>query len=221
MGIPKSEQARIFEPFVQVGGADAYRVGGTGLGLAIVRRIVDLMHGEITLSSEPGKGATFNVTVTLGTSTPKPAPIQAKVPEPKRLTPRYGTVRPERILVAEDNEVNRMLATAQLEELGYGVDHVGDGVAAVVAARTGDYSLILMDSQMPQLDGLEATRQIRAAEGKGTHVPIVAMSANASKGYRELCLAAGMNDYISKPVVLSALQAAVEKWLQPVRITAP
>jgi CheY-like chemotaxis protein len=132
---------------------------------------------------------------------------------------RLGFVPPrgERILVAEDNEVNRMLVLAQLEELGCGADFVEDGAAAVAASETGLYSLILMDSQMPNMDGLEATAAIRKREAtSGGHIAIVCMTANASKNYRDICLAAGMDDYIAKPVLLATLQATVDRWLRTV-----
>lgn len=218
VGIPLSEQERIFEPFVQAGGTDVYRAGGTGLGLAIVRRIVELMDGEIALTSESGRGSAFRVTVKLGRKHFHHHVMPAQTSAVERTSssrPRaFGVARPERVLVAEDNEVNRMLALAQLEELGFRADCVGDGVEAVVAARSGDYALIFMDSQMPKLDGLAATREIRASEVSGHRVPIVAMTANASPGYHHQCLDAGMNDYIAKPVTLDALETILERWIE-------
>lgn len=123
-------------------------------------------------------------------------------------------LRSERILVAEDNETNRMLAMAQLEQLGFAADFVEDGSGAIAAAKTGLYALILMDGQMPRTDGFEATRSIRDWErDRETHVPIIAMTASTSAGYRDRCFAAGMDDYLAKPVLLSSLQATLDKWL--------
>ena len=128
----------------------------------------------------------------------------------------FVPMRSERILVAEDNEINRMLTLAQLEELEYGADFVEDGAAAIAVADADVYALIFMDSQMPNVNGLEATAAIRKAEAAtGRHVPIIAMTANVSPNYRGTCLSAGMDDYIAKPVLLDALQAMLEKWLIP------
>lgn len=131
-------------------------------------------------------------------------------------------LRPERILIAEDNETNRMLALAQLEELGFGADCVEDGAAAVAAVKTGLFSLILMDCQMPEMDGFEATRAIRRGEaGEAERIPVIAMTANTSAGYREQCLEAGMNDYVAKPVLLTSLQGVLDRWLSRSNHAAP
>jgi CheY-like chemotaxis protein len=128
----------------------------------------------------------------------------------------FARVRAERLLVAEDSEVNRMLAVAQLKELGFTVDCVTDGTDAVVSAKTGRYALILMDSQMPVMDGLAATREIRAGENPKSRIPIIAMTASTAQDHRERCLAAGMDDYIAKPVLLAPLRTLLDKWLVPI-----
>ena len=150
-----------------------------------------------------------------------PAGAPLALPEPDRGAPLdvKTATRPSpaglRLLLAEDNQVNQRLAVAVLTRMGYTVDVVDNGVKALAAAMTGQYAMVLMDCQMPEMDGYEATRAIRMAEaGSGRHLPIAAMTANAMEGDREKCLEAGMDDYVSKPISLERLQEVLDAWLE-------
>jgi CheY-like chemotaxis protein len=179
-----------------------------GLGLAIVRRLVAAMGGHIDVRSVEGQGATFEFTVAVKTSAPSVAPPLPESPEP---TPR----RPARILIAEDDRINQLTLTLFLESLGYRSAVVDNGLEAVKAVRSELYDAVLMDIQMPVLDGIEATRRIRK-EGAGKsdpHLPIIALTAHAMAGDREMFLAAGMSDYLSKPTEIETLGRVLHKAL--------
>jgi len=194
IGIPKEAQATIFEPFRQADGSMTRQYGGTGLGLAICARLVGLLGGYIWLDSEPGRGATFHFTARLrqGSQPARPSPPAEADSD---------VLPPLRILLVEDNAINARMAQRMLEKYGHQVAHAGDGYEALAELETGRFDLVLMDVQMPEMDGLEATRRIRQRElGAGGHVPIIAMTAHAMKGDRERCLEAGMDGYVSKPV---------------------
>jgi CheY-like chemotaxis protein len=195
IGIPQDKQKLIFEPFRQADGSTSRRFGGTGLGLAICARLVELMRGRIWVESEPGSGSTFCFTALL-----KPALREAKpaaAPDPD--VP--AAARPLRVLVAEDNPVNRKLATRILQNAGHTVFCANDGQEAVETLSRDRFDIILMDVQMPRMDGFEATAEIRRLESAlRIHTPIVALTANAMKGDRERCLDAGMDGYVSKPL---------------------
>jgi PAS domain S-box-containing protein len=212
VGIAPDLVPRLFEPFTQGETSTSRRHGGTGLGLAIARRLVGLMGGAIGVASLPGQGSEFSCTVRLGEATgiECPEPDDAPAPAPA------GTPLPRRrVLLAEDNLTNQRVTRAQLERLGCVVDVAGDGNEAVRAAAARRYDVVLMDCQMPGLDGFGATREIRRREGDGPRVPIVALTANALRGDRERCLAAGMSDYLAKPADLRSLAAALGR-LAPV-----
>jgi len=205
LGIPPDKLEAIFAPFTQADSSTTRQHGGTGLGLTISRHLVSLMGGTMEVESTPGAGSTFRVQLPL-MPTPLPdqpaASVQADAP----------VVRSLHVLLAEDNAVNERLAVRLLEKAGHRVSVARDGQAAVEAWRTLQPDVILMDVQMPVLDGLEATRRIRAEEaGTGRRVAIVAMTANAFTEDREACLAAGMDDYLSKPVRPETLQAALQR----------
>ena len=216
IGINLETQARLFQAFTQADGSTTRRYGGTGLGLAICKQLVEKMHGDIGVESSAGAGSTFWFTVEL----PKQSKGVARIApqETKDMSPREpktepgndgGSVRPQRVLIAEDNTVNQRVATAQLKKLGYASDTVANGLEVLEALSRIPYDIILMDCQMPELDGYETTRQVRI---RGGHQPyIIAMTASAMQGDRELCLAAGMDDYITKPVRTAALKAALEQ----------
>ncbi|MCC6671097.1 MAG: response regulator [Planctomycetes bacterium] len=213
IGIPEAAQARLFQAFSQADGTTTRRYGGTGLGLAIARRLVELMGGTIGVRSVPGRGSTFWFTVR-GALAPTVVAGTAPLPEERDEWPWAG--RGMRVLVAEDNPVNQRLAAALLKRMGVEGVVVPDGRAAVHAFGREPFDLILMDCQMPELDGYQATREIRRRETGGTRIPIVAMTAHALQGARERCLASGMDDYLAKPVRVEAMVAMLKRWLRPV-----
>ncbi|HEX7518152.1 MAG TPA: ATP-binding protein, partial [Chthoniobacterales bacterium] len=216
IGITPETQARLFQAFTQADGSTTRRYGGTGLGLAICKQLVEKMHGDIGVESWAGAGSTFWFTVELpkqSKGVARIAPQETKDMRPREPKTEPGSdgesVRPRRVLVAEDNAVNRLVATAQLKKLGYAADSVTNGLEVLEALSRIPYDIILMDCQMPELDGYETTRQVRQ---RGGHQPyIIALTASAMQGDRELCLAAGMDDYIAKPVRTAALKAALEQ----------
>ena len=209
IGIPASGLERLFQPFTQVDVSMARRFGGTGLGLSISQHLVELMGGTISVESEIGKGSTFRFTVCLPLADEAPVDFEAPAAAPAR------TCDSLRILLAEDNPANQKLATYVLQERGHRVDVAGNGQEAVLRCTGDRYDVVLMDVQMPGMNGLEATAAIRAREegGNGTsaaHVPIIAMTAHAMKGDRERCLAAGMDGYLSKPINAQEMIVMVE-----------
>ena len=221
IGIRPDQAAVLFAPFVQADASMTRKYGGTGLGLSISKQLVEMMGGRIGLNSREGEGATFWFTVVFDTpvepalaSKPEPAGTGRRQPANGRCAVPPGVGRPRRearILVTEDNPINRLVLRAQLEKLGYQAHAVANGVEAVEAVQQGIYDLVLMDCQMPQMDGFEATRRLR--ESGSPHVPIVAITANAMAGDRERCIREGMNDYLSKPVELGPLAEVLERWL--------
>ncbi|MBI4902729.1 MAG: response regulator [Acidobacteria bacterium] len=189
IGIPKEQQAYIFEPFMQADGTVTRRFGGTGLGLAISARLVRLMGGVIRLESEPGEGSEFRFQCRFGHS------ASAHVSDDSPPSTVLST-EPLRILLAEDNAVNQLVATRLLSKLGHSVEVVQTGQEVLQAVERGRFDLILMDNQMPELSGIEATRRLREL---GIAIPIVGVSANALLGDRERFLNAGMDGYVAKP----------------------
>ncbi len=214
IGIPEDRLPRLFREFEQLDGSIARRFGGTGLGLAISRRLVARMGGELRAESTPGGGSVFLFDVVLTQasleSDAKPGNIDW-AGEIERLSRARN--RPLRILLAEDNQTNRLIVSAMLEPIGLRVDTAGNGLEAVEAQRVAPYDLILMDVNMPEMDGYAATAAIRALDGEGAGVPILAVTANAFETDREAALAAGMNDFISKPFRKEALLTLVVRHL--------
>jgi CheY-like chemotaxis protein len=205
IGISPVEASQLFLPFSQADASTTRRFGGTGLGLAISRQIVELMGGKIGQRSQAGHGSVFWFTMTLliASSTrirSTPSFMAAKQKQPTDTSALNGL----RVLVAEDNAVNQRLIEVQLKRFGCTMQCVENGLLVIEALRHNKYDLILMDCQMPELDGYETTRRLRTTEA--CQLPIIAMTANAMLGDREKCLEAGMDDYISKPVRLPDLQ---------------
>ena len=217
IGIEPENLGQIFEAFAQEDGSITRRFGGTGLGLSITRRLVELMDGTIWVESEPGQGSRFFFTIAVAKALQADvadASIVAKQPESGRKPESISTDGPS-ILVAEDHPINQKLAMAILTRHGYQVTLAAHGVEAVSKFSNQRFAAILMDMQMPQMDGLEATRVIRRLELDQSlqHTPIIAMTANAMQGDRELCLEAGMDDYLSKPIRADELFSLLERIL--------
>jgi len=209
-GVPESKWELIFQPFRQADGSVTRRFGGTGLGLAISQELVTRMGGRIWLESKGAQGSTFFFTVALPPGKP-PAGCEKATAAASGQSPAEQPLRqPLSILVAEDNVINQHLIRALLGTRGHRVTLAETGVTALAAWQSDHFDCILMDIQMPEMDGYEATRRIRAHESEqGTHIPIIALTAHAMKGDRERCLQAGLDSYISKPIQTAALDAAL------------
>jgi len=208
IGMDADQIERVFEPFVQVDGTSTRLHAGAGLGLAISRKLVRLMGGELRVSSQPGQGSRFWFETEVDPA--EPAPER----DSERLTPPApGESRPA-VLVVEDNAINRRLAVVMLEKIGCLVSVADDGQQALSQIERQEFDLVLMDCQMPVMDGLEATRQIRANEQSagGGHIPIAALTAHAMENERQICFEAGMDDYLSKPFTKRDIERIVRKW---------
>ena len=211
-GIPDNKHELVFDKFSQVDASTTRQFGGTGLGLAISKQLAELMGGAIGVTSAPGRGSEFWFTARLGKATGQPTP--PLVVPPRQTLPHFNTSK-ARILLAEDNITAQQVALRILAKLGLRADAVANGAEAVEALASIPYDLVLMDIQMPEMDGLEATRHIRNpnSAARNHRVPIIAMTANAMPGDRQKCLDAQMNDYVSKPVSPQALAAVLQQWL--------
>jgi signal transduction histidine kinase/DNA-binding response OmpR family regulator len=206
IGIAPQMLGNIFSPFRQADSSTARRYGGTGLGLAISRDIVTMMGGSLEVESTLKEGSRFHFTVTL--------PWTEAAPEtPPAQTPDLSTLAGARILLAEDNEFNRKVATDMLRGLGLTVTTAGNGTEAVLALYQDDFDAVLMDMRMPEMDGLEATRLIRS-EDRFHGLPIIALTANVLGENRDACLAAGMDDFLAKPVSMSRLAEVLSRWIR-------
>ncbi|MCC7372803.1 MAG: PAS domain-containing protein [Chloroflexi bacterium] len=221
IGISPDVLGRLFQPFTQADSSTTRRYGGTGLGLAISHRLMQLLGGRIGVESSPGEGSTFWIHIALD-RVQATAPARSVAPSgghpatvTVRLLPKDAAASPDppRLLLAEDNPVNQKVAVRMLENLGYRVDVVADGAAAVAACTQARYAAILMDCQMPVLDGYGATRAIRESSPDNAHTPILAMTASAFDGDRERCLAAGMDDYLTKPMQQHDLADLLAHWV--------
>lgn len=202
IGIPEEAHSRLFERFTQVDAGTSRRFGGTGLGLAICRELIELMGGSITVQSEPGLGSTFAFTIRAEIAAPQCAPEAA---------PSIPPGRPLHVLVVDDNPVNRRILTTVLDQLGCRSDVATDGATAIAAASAHRYDAILMDVQMPDMDGFATTRAVRELGGELGEVPIIALTAHAAESHRRVCLEAGMSDFLAKPVEPAALLAALAR----------
>ena len=216
IGISDAERARLFQPFSQADSSTTRRFGGSGLGLSIVRRLVQLMNGDVRVRSQPGKGSAFTVTLRLRAAANE---SNAAAPSDVPVLETAGG----RILVVDDNPVNREVLERQLGLLGLAVDCANDGEQALSLWRPGRYAAVLTDVHMPRLDGYALTAAIRARETKSDapRTPIVAVTANALRGEEERCLEAGMDAYLSKPVTLARLGTAVGRWIAVTPLAEP
>jgi CheY-like chemotaxis protein len=206
IGVPADKREQIFDAFAQVDDTLTRRFGGTGLGLTISRRLAHLMGGRISVDSEIGKGSVFWLSV--------PLP-RAEQPTAANAVSGVQHHAGKTILLVEDDVVNARIAQLLLTKRGIKVVHAGDGARAVVAYSESPFHLVLMDCQMPVMDGFEATRHIRAMEReRGTrHTPIVALTAHAFSGYRDQCIASGMDDYLAKPFTIDDFDNMLGRWL--------
>jgi PAS domain S-box-containing protein len=238
VGIPPKSRDSIFEPFMQAESSTSRMHGGTGLGLTIAARLVERMGGRLSLTSEVGQGSTFFFTIVLERAqiSPVAAPVSAEASEGQPSVPaavpgdarpgrreslavrrcapriRTGEGRPVRVLLAEDNPINQEVMSVWLTNQGHEVTVVPNGVEALMALEREQFDLVLMDIQMPQMDGVRASRLIRAREkNTGGRIPIVAVTANALQGEKQRCLAAGMDDYLPKPVRLEELKTVIAR----------
>ena len=213
IGMTSEQLEKIFLPFEQVGN-ERYKAEGTGLGLAISQKLIQMMGTKLKVTSQPGVGSIFWMdlhlpVVTNLTQTMKPE--QPSNSQPVQFDSELAQKQPLRILLAEDNLVNQKVALHLLKRLGYGADIAQNGQEVLVALRRQLYDVVLMDVQMPEMDGLEASRQICQEWDRSQRPHIIAMTANAMEGDREKCLAAGMNDYISKPIRLESIVQALRQ----------
>ncbi|MGE0553256.1 MAG: ATP-binding protein [Gemmatimonadales bacterium] len=207
-GIPEDKLAAIFDKFTQADASTTRKYGGTGLGLAISRQLVELMGGRIEVESELGSGSAFTVIL--------PVPVPADDASTAGANAAAAPARlAGRVLLAEDYPANQRIARWMLEKLGLTVDIAADGAQAVAALGHQAYDLVLMDCQMPEMDGYDATRAIRSSGAAYQGIPIVAMTASAMATDRDRCLACGMNDYVSKPVQQEVLARVLARWLRP------
>ncbi len=209
IGVDPATSERFFEPFSQADASSTRRYGGTGLGLAVCRRLAESMGGTIGVDSQPGEGSTFWLRLPLRYASAPAAPPGP----PARLAAKVAAGSAGTLLIVEDHAINREVARAILAKLGYGSDMVANGIEALEALDRRTYDAVLMDCHMPEMDGFEATKEIRRREAGKRHVPIIAMTAGAPSEGRESCIAAGMDDYLSKPVKADQLESTLNRLL--------
>ncbi|MEA2826626.1 MAG: hypothetical protein QOG43_1065 [Actinomycetota bacterium] len=225
IGLDSSAKAYLLEPFSQADASTTRRFGGTGLGLAICRQLVGLMGGSLDFSSEPGGGTTFWFELNLPAASTdggdhRGSPGDRRTSSPLLAGGRPGAVSGLHVLLVDDVEINREVGKGLVESLGYEVDTVSSGAEAVEAVRRGDYTAVLMDCLMPAMDGYQATGHIRRLDGAVGHVPIIALTAAAMSHDRDRCLAAGMDDYVTKPLDIGRLAAVLGR-CRPGKVTTP
>lgn len=211
IGIPDDKMCLLFDKFSQIDSSSTRQHGGTGLGLAISRQLAELMGGAIGVESQEGVGSEFWFVVVLKRQPEGSFRDEIAILDPsatKRLSARNS-----RLLIVEDHHINRVVLMEMIKRLGVPADVATNGEEAIAAIRDGDYGMVLMDCQMPIMDGYEATKRIRALEGKKGNIPIVAVTANAMSDDRDRCVESGMDDYITKPISRRALQGILDRWL--------
>ena len=211
IGISEEHLSRLYESFEQADSSTTRKYGGTGLGLAISKKLVGMMGGEVGVETQLGKGSTFWFTARLGKARATATELEAADAAPPA---SLDALRGAHVLLVEDNEINQEVAQELLRGAGFVVDLAEDGEQALQRVRTRRYDAVLMDMQMPVMDGLAATREIRRIEGLA-ELPIIAMTANAMGADRDRCIEAGMNDHLVKPIELAALWRALGKWIRP------
>jgi CheY-like chemotaxis protein len=211
IGIDPEVLERLFEPFTQADSSTTRNYGGTGLGLAIARELTELMAGTIGATSDPGRGSTFWFEVELAAAISEEGPMPA--PRPVRAPAVALGPDAPLVLVADDTPVNQIVAVRALQRCGCRSHVVNDGYEVLAALLTQRYAAILMDCEMPEMDGYETTGELRQREVGGHRTPVIAMTAHAMKGDLEKCLAAGMDDYVSKPLRHQALREVLERWI--------
>ena len=209
IGMTADQMENLFQPFTQADSSTTRRYGGTGLGLSISSQLVELMGGEIRVESEPGRGSVFTVTIPLSRGGRPDEPVETL--DPALIT---QVLSGRRVLVVEDHAINQQVARELLQRAGMVVTLAGDGRQAVAAVSAGQFDIILMDIQMPVMDGYEATRLIRR-HCSADRLPVIAMTAYADREERDRCLQSGMNDHVPKPVMPDRLYACLVRWLQP------
>ena len=223
IGIPEDKLDTLFIPFLQVESSTTRRFGGTGLGLSISKQLIDLMNGSISVTSQPGTGSCFRFRIEVE----KPVTLEEREEEPETVTSLQtpeSKIDRQHVLLVEDNDINIVVAQSLLESVGLKVDVAKNGAEAVqmlhanrLCNNNRHYSMVFMDCQMPVMDGYEATRKIRESE-TFKDLPIIAMTANAMQGDKEKCLAAGMSDYIAKPIDPEIVEQKIREWID---ISAP
>ncbi|MDH5515034.1 MAG: ATP-binding protein, partial [Gammaproteobacteria bacterium] len=214
IGISDAARDKVFEAFCQENTEQVHSKGGTGLGLAITRQLVSMMAGSIEVKSNSDRGTVFILRLPMNVASEAENPAMAATAAHSTTLPG-NTLTDKSILIAEDNLVNQFYAAEILKSMGCHVTTANDGELAVAACHSGRFDAILMDMQMPNLDGLEATRAIRHMEdGANRRTPIIAVTANAQAGERENCINAGLDDFISKPFSVSELQSVLARWLR-------
>ncbi len=217
IGITDEQMQRLFQPFSQATVSTSRKYGGTGLGLVICKKLVEIMGGKIQVDSKPNRGSIFSFTVTTQIAKTQPSyTLQDAIDKHTNIVGRIGDRLPLKILIAEDNLINQELAMAMLIKMGYQPDVVDNGLAVLEAVQVRHYDLLLLDVQMPEMDGLETADYLvnhwHELDTGYERPTIIAMTASAMQGDREMCLRAGMDDYISKPIMMDSLQRTIEKW---------
>jgi CheY-like chemotaxis protein len=219
IGIPSDKQETIFDSFSQADSSTNRKFGGTGLGLTITKQLAGLLGGELSVSSEVGKGSVFTLTIPTGINAKQQLPDRCGDADLQGIEANIEEVRfSGHVLVAEDSPTNQILIRLLLEKLGFDVTIVENGKIAVGKALAQQYDLILMDMQMPSMNGYEATGMLKE---KGITTPIIALTANAMKGDEKKCIEAGCDDYLSKPLDRNKLTTKIHKLLQGIEITLP
>ncbi|MDE2594515.1 MAG: response regulator [Burkholderiales bacterium] len=217
IGMTHAQMGQLFKPFAQVDASLARRQGGAGLGLVICQKWVQAMGGTLSVSSTLGQGSEFSFTLPLAVASDEsalPAPLTPTQAMPSSPPPEWAALHGKRVLLVEDNDINQLVASELLHDVaGMDVMVADGGLAALVLLQSHAFDVVLMDIQMPGLDGYETTRRLRAMGLAADHLPVIAMTAHTTEHDRAQCLAAGMNDYISKPVMPAALFAMIQTWI--------